>query len=66
MLGKEIKVDHKSPAELKLERMERMLMTVGVSLEILTAICAGIEDAAEEEVMDEDAGELRYWSLPSV
>lgn len=34
-----------------------MLTTVGVGLEILTAICAGIEDVAEEDGMDEDGGE---------
>lgn len=57
MLGKNIKLDHRSPAEMKLERMERMLTTVGIALEILTAICAGIEDAADEDGMDEDDGE---------
>lgn len=54
MLGKDVKVDHKSAAEVKLERMERMLSTVGVGLEILTAMCVGLEDAAEEDAMDED------------
>lgn len=46
--------DHRSPAERKLERVERMLTTVVTALEILTAICAGIEDT--EEAMDEDGG----------
>lgn len=59
MLGKDVKVDHKSPAEVKLERMERMLSTVGVGLEIVTAICAGLEDAADEDGMDEDGEWLR-------
>ncbi|KAL1411919.1 hypothetical protein Q8F55_002905 [Vanrija albida] len=55
--GKDLQNDHRSPAELKLERLERMLTTVSAALEVLTGICAGLEDAAEEEEMAEDAGE---------
>ncbi|KAL7420131.1 hypothetical protein Q5752_005097 [Cryptotrichosporon argae] len=58
------RTDHRSAAETKLERIERMLVTVGVALEVLTGICAGLEDveadeAAEnaEEGMDEDDDE---------
>ena len=52
--GKNLQTDHRSPAERKLERVERMLTTVVVALEILTGICAGLEDV--EESMDEDQG----------
>ncbi|ORX35296.1 armadillo-type protein [Kockovaella imperatae] len=42
--------DHRSPSEITLEAIERSLMTVVVGLEILTAICAGVEDVDESEV----------------
>lgn len=53
IVGKDLKTDHRPPAELKLERVERMLTAVAAALEVLTGICAGLEDA--EEGMDEDA-----------
>ncbi|BEJ10886.1 hypothetical protein CspHIS471_0103080 [Cutaneotrichosporon sp. HIS471] len=56
VLGKDVKVDHKSSAEIKLERVERLLSTVGVGLEILTSICAGLEDAVDED-MEEDGAD---------
>jgi hypothetical protein len=44
-----MKTDHQSTAEQTLERIERMLNTVVVALEILTGICAGLEDEEEKE-----------------
>lgn len=55
LAGKNLGTDHRSPAEVKLERVERMLVTVVTALEVLTGICAGLEDA--EETMDEDASD---------
>jgi hypothetical protein len=43
-----MQIDHQSSAEQTLERIERMLNTVVVSLEILTGICAGLEDDEEK------------------
>jgi hypothetical protein len=43
-LTKDVHTDHQSTAEQTLERIERMLNTVVVGLEILTGICAGLED----------------------
>lgn len=57
--AKDMSPEHRSPQERTLERMERMLMTVVTALEVLTGICAGLEDAeeevAEEEIVEEDA-----------
>lgn len=47
--AKDLKTDHQSSAEQTLERIERMLNTVVVALEILTGICAGLEDEEEKE-----------------
>jgi len=47
--GKELKTDHRSAAEVELELIERSLNTVVVGLEILTGICAGIEESEEVE-----------------
>lgn len=54
-LDKGFKTDHRSSAEVSLERVERMLSTVVVGLEILTGICAGLEDV--EEVEEGEEGE---------
>ncbi|TXT07458.1 hypothetical protein VHUM_03178 [Vanrija humicola] len=56
--GKDLQNDHKSPVEVKLERLERMLTTVSIALEVLTGICAGLEDAEEEEMDEEDDAEM--------
>lgn len=52
---KDIKTDHRPPAELKLERIERALQAVTLALEILTGLCAGLEDHVEEEGEGSDA-----------
>ncbi|KAK8861699.1 hypothetical protein IAR55_002522 [Kwoniella newhampshirensis] len=49
-LGKDLKTDHKSGPELSLERIERSLNTVVTALEVLTNICAGLED--EDDVLE--------------
>jgi len=46
-------MDHRSPAEVELESIERSLNTVVVGLEILTGICAGIEESEEVEDVEE-------------
>ncbi|WWC96818.1 hypothetical protein V866_003693 [Kwoniella sp. B9012] len=51
-LGKDLKTDHQSPAEVSLERIERNLSTVIIALEVLTTICAGLEDEDEEPVLN--------------
>nr|XP_019011947.1 uncharacterized protein I206_02784 [Kwoniella pini CBS 10737]OCF50728.1 hypothetical protein I206_02784 [Kwoniella pini CBS 10737] len=64
-LGKDLKTDHRSAAELSLERSERSLTTVVIASEVLTDICAGLEDEedvplnpaeaiAQDEEIDED------------
>ncbi|KAK4685839.1 hypothetical protein P7C73_g4298, partial [Tremellales sp. Uapishka_1] len=66
-VGKDFKTDHRSPAERNLARMERMLTTVVIGLEILTGICAGVVDAeevAEEETEEEDEDEEMEDDLP--
>ncbi|WWC88040.1 uncharacterized protein L201_002943 [Kwoniella dendrophila CBS 6074] len=68
-LNKDMKTDHKSSAEVSLERIERNLTTVAIASEVLTNICAGLEEEeepmvntaeafAEEEDEDEDMEEL--------
>jgi hypothetical protein len=47
---KAIKTDHRSEAEQSLDRVERLLSTVVVGLEILTGICAGLENVEPEDV----------------
>jgi hypothetical protein len=41
---KSLKTDHKSAAEVELERIEGRLRTVQLALEILTGICARLPD----------------------
>ena len=48
------KNDHKSPAEIELERLERRLRTVQLAIEILTGVSATLPDA-EPEVEEEEA-----------
>ncbi|ODN77089.1 hypothetical protein L202_05626 [Cryptococcus amylolentus CBS 6039] len=47
--------DHKTSTDVALERIERNLSTVVAALEVLTNICAGLEDAEEvaAEIADE-------------
>ncbi len=50
-------MDHRSPSEIELERLERKLKTVQLALEILTGVCATLPDPeppVEEEVGEED------------
>ncbi|WVW80287.1 hypothetical protein I302_102265 [Kwoniella bestiolae CBS 10118] len=51
-LGKDLKTDHQSPAEVSLERIERNLTTVIIGLEVLTSICAGLEEEEEEPMIN--------------
>ncbi|CAE6475962.1 unnamed protein product [Rhizoctonia solani] len=50
------KSDDKSPAEVILERVERRLRVLQLSLEILTGVCAQLPDPepSTEEIVDED------------
>lgn len=56
-MDKGAKTDHRSDAEQGLDRIERSLTTVVVGLEILTGICAGLEDTELEEEVEEIDGE---------
>ncbi|CAE6529682.1 unnamed protein product [Rhizoctonia solani] len=53
------KSDHKSPAELVLERIERRLRALQLSLEVLMGVCAQLPDPepVTEEMVDEDEDE---------
>lgn len=56
-LEKELKADHQTSVDQALERIERILSTVTVGLEILTGICAGLEDFEEFDEEGEAANE---------
>lgn len=49
---KGLKTDYRSPAEISLDRIERLLYTVSIALEILTGVCAGLEDPEEVEAQN--------------
>lgn len=49
------KNDHKSPAEIELERLERRLRTVQLAVEILTGVSATLPDLELEPDGEEDA-----------
>ncbi|OWT35607.1 hypothetical protein C362_06798 [Cryptococcus neoformans Bt1] len=51
ILDKNAKTDHKSASDVALERIERNLSTVVAALEVLTNVCAGLED--EEDIAAE-------------
>ncbi|KIR31946.1 hypothetical protein I352_05575 [Cryptococcus deuterogattii MMRL2647] len=51
ILDRNAKTDHKSTSEVALERIERNLSTIVTALEVLTNICAGLED--EEDIAAE-------------
>ncbi|KAE8540620.1 hypothetical protein D1P53_002984 [Cryptococcus gattii VGV] len=51
ILDKNAKTDHKSISEVALDRIERNLSTIVAALEVLTNICAGLED--EEDIAAE-------------
>ena len=53
-LAKRDRSDHRSPAEVKLDAIEKRLSTLMVALEVLTEACAGLID----EVPEEQEGEL--------
>ena len=42
------KIDHRTPAEIELEKLERKLRTIQQSLEILTGVCAQLPDPEPE------------------
>ena len=48
------KNDHKSPAEIELERLERRLRTVQLAVEILTGVSATLPDTELELDGEED------------
>lgn len=54
-LAKKLQSDHRSPAEIKLENIEKRLSTLMVALEVLTESCAGLVDDVPEE---QELGEL--------
>jgi len=49
-----MKLDYVSPADRELASIERMLNTVVIGLEVLTGICAGLEDTAPEKPGEEE------------
>lgn len=51
---KNIKADLRSPAEFKLDGIEKRLSTLMVALEVMTSVCAGLVDAEEALVPGED------------
>lgn len=48
-LAKRAQSDHRSPAEIKLDNIEKRLSTLMVALEVLTESCAGLIDEVPEE-----------------
>ncbi|KAG9121941.1 hypothetical protein FRC07_001876 [Ceratobasidium sp. 392] len=53
------KSDHKNPAEIALERIERRLRVLELALEILTGVCARIpEPEPVEDVVEEETEEV--------
>ncbi|KAJ9121860.1 hypothetical protein QFC22_002483 [Naganishia vaughanmartiniae] len=52
-LTKKLQSDHRSPAEVKLDNIEKRLSTLMVALEVMTDACAGLIDDVKEE-QDED------------
>jgi hypothetical protein len=63
---KNIKADLRSPAEIKLDGIEKRLSTLMVALEVMTSVCAGLVDSeetvgggeAEEEEEEDDDEEM--------
>ncbi|KAG8736333.1 hypothetical protein FRC10_009456 [Ceratobasidium sp. 414] len=54
------KSDHKTPAEVVLERVERRLRIMQLALEILTGVCAQMPDPepVEEDMVEEEMDEM--------
>jgi hypothetical protein len=56
------KSDHRSPAEIGLDRIEQRLRTIQLALEILTGVCATLPDpeanvnGVDEEEEEEEEG----------
>lgn len=46
--------DHQTPAELKMQAIERRLTTLMVALEVLTGVCAGLSDLGLGDANDDD------------
>lgn len=57
LAGQELKTDHRTPAEAELDTIERKLNTVVIGLEVLTGICAGIQDVDSPEEQEEEESE---------
>ena len=59
-----LQTDHKSPAEIELDRLERKLRTLQLALEILTGACATLPEPEpeladdSEDAQDEDEGSV--------
>ncbi|KAJ7208068.1 armadillo-type protein [Mycena pura] len=51
------KSDHRSPAEIELDRLEGRLRTVQLALEILTGLCATLPDPEPEMPSDQNDGD---------
>jgi len=51
---KELRAEHRSPAEIKLESIEKRLSTLMVALEVMTSVCAGLVDTEEPAVVEEE------------
>lgn len=60
LAGQELKTDHRSPAEAELDTIERKLNTVVIGLEVLTGICAGIQEVDAPEGEDVEDGAYRF------
>lgn len=46
--------DHRTPAELRMQAIERRLTTLMVALEVLTGVCAGLSEMGLSDANDED------------
>ena len=54
---KNMKSDLRSPAEIKLDSIEKRLSTLMVALEVMTSVCAGLVDAEDPAVGGDDEDE---------
>ena len=57
ILNETPKPDHRTPEEIELEKIERRLRAVQMSLEILTSICASLPDPESMGDDDDDGGD---------
>jgi hypothetical protein len=54
---KELRGEHRSSAEIKLESIEKRLSTLMVALEVMTSVCAGLVDTEDAAVQQDDDDE---------